>query len=156
MSPLRRAALVLVSLLGGAAPLTVASCDGSSSPHVLDGLGSGHDAQAPGDAQLRGETTASEAAPPREAAAEDGARGSDAGAGPECSTGLVSCNGVACVDLTSNPNNCGTCNHVCTGVAVVVGCCASACVNNSADPGNCGACGVVCEAGTTCASGACK
>jgi hypothetical protein len=80
--------------------------------------------------------------------AADAADEADSGEAPECGAGLTSCNGVACVDLTSNPNNCGACNHVCTGSASIVGCCDAACY--------CGACGVVCEAGTSCIMNVCK
>ncbi len=71
----------------------------------------------------------------------------------------------ACVDLTSDPLNCGTCNARCGGGASCVdGTCAcpsgqmtcgTGCVDVTTDVANCGACLNSCGADGTCAGGRC-
>lgn len=132
-------------------PIFVASCSSSSSPSVLgggEGVDTGTTSYDGSVTYLDTGTTPGDAGTAADAL--------DAGQGPECATGLTSCNGVACVDLTTNPNNCGTCFNVCTGSANIESCCASKCVDNSTDPNNCGSCGVVCEAGMSCVSAMCR
>ena len=83
------------------------------------------------------------------------------GGGP---TGEACCAG-ACIDTTSDSNNCGTCGNVCTStdpLATGAACdgdgiceptcnapyagCGGACVDTSSDPNNCGSCGNPCQA----------
>jgi hypothetical protein len=87
-----------------------------------------------------------------------------------------------CVDLQTDPNNCGQCGKVCRAprTSCVAGkcvcppgrarsaasdtlCCpegqtecAGACVDLSTDPNNCGQCGVQCPQGDTCVNGSCQ
>jgi hypothetical protein len=100
-------------------------------------------------------------------AAEDGAVG-------------LCCSNGACVDLLSDPANCGACGLACgPAVACQQGlclgsvcnadrhgaycgttasqiCCGAACADVSSDSENCGACGRACAAGTTCTGGVCQ
>src|SRR6476469_3708291 len=74
-----------------------------------------------------------------------------------CPTGQVRC-GSQCVDLVSNPANCGACNHpcstgmVCSNSVCTTMCgpgqtnCNGACVNVTMDHDNCGGCGRRCTA----------
>lgn len=85
------------------------------------------------------------------------------------------CNGEPCIDVKTNPKNCGDCNHVCAtrelcsnGLCVCRGgghddvcpkdalCCSDGCHNIQTDPNNCGGCGLVCKNGETCQDGSCK
>jgi hypothetical protein len=60
----------------------------------------------------------------------DGTAGGDGGAGASCEAGQASC-GASCVDVTSDPKNCGTCGTSCgTGL-----CCSGVC---NADTASCG------------------
>jgi hypothetical protein len=81
-----------------------------------------------------------------------------------CSAGLAKCED-SCVDLTSDPHNCGFCAEVC-GMGLVCtnsqcACasgttdCAGECVDTQTSAENCGTCGVACPAGTTCTGGHC-
>lgn len=69
-----------------------------------------------------------------------------------CCNGNQTCCSGACVDLSSNNNNCGACGNVCPGGDT---CCSGECANLSNDDNNCGSCGNVCPAGTSCVGGAC-
>lgn len=73
-----------------------------------------------------------------------------------CPAGQTLCNGT-CVNLKTNPYNCGACGNVCPpsakycvgGVCVCPAgdvLCNGVCVNLGNDPNNCGACGNVCAA----------
>jgi len=143
---------LVAALFAGAAPAAVASCSSSSNPGALGVTQGGQndasivDSTIPDSAKDSAQTM--ETGEPQDA--------SEAGEGPECGAGLIACNGVACVDLESNPNNCGTCFNVCTGSGMTISCCDAACVDNTSDPKNCGSCGVVCEAGTTCVANVCQ
>jgi hypothetical protein len=73
-------------------------------------------------------------------------------------------------DLSTDPNNCGSCGNVCTapngtpgctgGSCTIVSCnsgfspCNGACVNEETDPDNCGGCGIGCDGGQ-CSGGTC-
>lgn len=85
-------------------------------------------------------------------AGTSGSAGS-AGAGGSCAGKPC---GTACVDTTSDPNNCGDCDVVCTtGVCInsLCGCnpplvdCGGTCVNLTNDPAHCGDCTIVCATG---------
>ncbi len=96
-----------------------------------------------------------------------------------CPAGLTYCN-ARCVDLGTDPRNCGTCGKQCasdfdlTSVGVCsYGTCGRQCVsgradcngnpsdgcevNTNSDPQNCGGCGIVCDAvaGQACVRGRC-
>jgi len=73
--------------------------------------------------------------------------------------------GQYCIDVSSDPANCGACGKtcqqgfVCAGGACICGyaemACGSKCVNPDTDNENCGTCGNACPAGTACSAGAC-
>jgi|GEM_PF-762755 hypothetical protein len=78
-------------------------------------------------------------------------------AGPlHCAEPLVAC-GDQCVDLTTDPENCGTCNAICSSSVCISGAClvcaseetvcGQECINTASDPDNCGGCGVPCASG---------
>ena len=87
-----------------------------------------------------------------------------------CFTNLTSCLG-SCVDLTSDPDNCGSCGHACnTGTTTGQKCvnsscvqtcgggsaiCGDACADLLGDPNNCGMCGMKCNSGFVCNDGGC-
>src|SRR5262249_18498296 len=72
---------------------------------------------------------------------------------PACATpGLVSCDCV-CVDLRSDPKNCGSCGNVCP--AEKSSCCAGTCIDLQDDPTNCGTCGTACGSNQSCCGGQC-
>lgn len=72
-----------------------------------------------------------------------------------------------CVNLQSDPHNCGRCGHRCgAGQSCVAGqcttecptgqtVCAGACVELATDPQHCGACSTACQPGDLCANGQC-
>jgi hypothetical protein len=71
-----------------------------------------------------------------------------------CTTGTqTTCCQKGCVDLTSDPNNCGLCSNACSSQQPA--CCYGICRNTSSDPNNCGGCGHTCNAGETCTAGVC-
>lgn len=103
------------------------------------------------------------------APARAGGGGAPAAGAPEggASAGESCCSG-ACVDTTSDPNNCGGCGNVCTtsdpnatgatcdgSGQCVTNCnanytlCNGVCVNEQADSNNCGGCGLTCTGGCT-------
>lgn len=75
------------------------------------------------------------------------------------------CGGTACVDLDTDPAQCGACGSACpAGVACVDGTCDcpgnaivcdDVCVPIGSDPANCGDCGVACGGGEVCFMGTC-
>ncbi len=85
----------------------------------------------------------------------------------DCATGQMSCEG-ACVDVSNNHDNCGTCGHACSATDVCgSGTCGAACPGNqmlcdgtcsdtSSDAMNCGGCGMACNAGDVCVDSACQ
>ncbi len=84
---------------------------------------------------------------------------------PGCSTGLSQC-ATGCVDLRSDPANCGACGNACpVGMGCVAGGCIcpagtsncdGLCVETLTDERHCGACGQACAAGQSCVSGSCQ
>lgn len=80
-----------------------------------------------------------------------------------CTAGLTACDG-SCVDLTSDPKNCGGCGLECAEACVEGQCtacpptwqaCGGGCRAVDRDPRNCGLCGNACEPGTSCVQGSC-
>ena len=83
-----------------------------------------------------------------------------------CADSLSLCNG-ACVDLSSDGNNCGSCGNACSAEQVCSGgvcsaeCganltpCGQSCVDLNTSILNCGGCGVACQSGQSCQGGVC-
>jgi len=79
------------------------------------------------------------------------------------------CGDNRCVDLLSDPGNCGSCGASCSpgtcqsGFCVCGGrtcgrgdvCCSGACAALQTDRNNCGRCGIVCPSGVACTAGVC-
>jgi len=92
--------------------------------------------------------------------------GTGGSGGTGCTVPLTAC-GDACVDLSSNPQNCGACGTACTGTEVCSqGTCAAACAEGliqcgqacadlSSDLLHCGGCNQACQPGQTCEAGVC-
>jgi hypothetical protein len=82
----------------------------------------------------------------------------------QCLEPTTICNNE-CVDLTSDYENCGGCNNICTsGVCIGGAClncsseetvCGQQCINTASDPDNCGGCGVPCSNGL-CSNSQCE
>lgn len=83
-----------------------------------------------------------------------------------CSVGTAQC-GNTCADLSSDPQNCGSCGIDCGGSPCIGGACQSVCapdetycgdvcVDLSSDVQNCGACGTFCFDGEACVNGQCQ
>jgi hypothetical protein len=76
-----------------------------------------------------------------------------------CPTGQTAC-GNACVNLLTDPSNCGACgnscgagacsNGTCTCSGGYLAMCNGTCVNTSTDSNNCNGCGNVCSPGYIC------
>jgi hypothetical protein len=110
---------------------------------------------------------------PTDGGAPDGAPTADAGsdAGPDapsglsCPTGQTVCD-QACVDLSADNANCGTCGKTCapgtTCANRMCGCpdgrtlCDGSCVDSRSSNLHCGGCGQPCGAIQTCTAGACS
>jgi hypothetical protein len=85
-----------------------------------------------------------------------------------CPAGMTACDG-RCVDLRSDPDNCGRCDNecqeshgqVCSSGKCAAKCaptlsdCTGACIDKNTDPANCGACGLVCGCNQVCSAGVC-
>jgi hypothetical protein len=85
--------------------------------------------------------------------------------------GLADCSN-GCVDLRTDPANCGTCGRRCqSGICNGGACqeppeltcadqgladCGNGCVDLRTDPDNCGGCGFVCRGGASCLGGECQ
>lgn len=88
---------------------------------------------------------------------------------PACDPGLTLCDGH-CINVMTNPMNCGTCGTVCPtalvchdGMCVPPNCpqgddlCGGVCIPTQADPSNCGGCGITCDTSKqTCQQGVCR
>ncbi len=84
--------------------------------------------------------------------------------GSGCSSPSYLCPG-GCVNLSSDPNNCGSCGITCgaggactDGTCICVGglsICGLGCVNLQTSDSNCGRCGQSCFSGATCMAGVC-
>jgi hypothetical protein len=85
----------------------------------------------------------------------------------ECVAPRRQCAGAGCIDVRSDPRNCGACGNACglgqvcaSGVCTTT-CsagqvaCAGACVALASDPHNCGSCGHGCPDGQACVGGTC-
>jgi hypothetical protein len=99
----------------------------------------------------------------------------------DAGTSLLCCAGGGCVNVDSDPANCGYCGYACNpGLSCISsqcvatscssatagdaceagdggqgGCCGTACLDLAADPDNCGACGTKCAQVETCQQGSC-
>jgi hypothetical protein len=91
---------------------------------------------------------------------------------PICPAGKTQC-GYNCVDLSSDPSNCGSCGHSCPagqicnnskciGISTLETCpefapnkCGTICTNLNNDKNNCGSCGNKCKASESCINGVC-
>ena len=98
----------------------------------------------------------------------------DVGSDVGCAGGMTTCNS-ACVDLQTDPSNCGICSgRCCPGNDCAAGTCepgcspgltacpgslsscmGGVCVNIATDNSNCGMCGYACPTGRVCARGMC-
>jgi hypothetical protein len=177
MPLLNAGALVLVAAL--------ASCSGTDKPPPPPGITSNLDAGDGIDATTpTGGNDSSTMPPPlvdAEPTSEASADGTTTDAAPEASpvrpTGCVAadpdatdvapmmCNGK-CVDLNSDPKNCGACSQPCnlTGEVCILGmclcpapqtACGNQCVDLNTDSSNCGSCGHNCE-NNPCDMGVCQ
>lgn len=101
--------------------------------------------------------------------------GATCGNGLVCQGGACSCppertcgsDAGVCIELQSDPNNCGACgtrcgaNQACQSGACATNCvspptnCGGACVDTQTDSANCGACGNACTGGKRCTNGTC-
>jgi hypothetical protein len=86
--------------------------------------------------------------------------------GDACPSSLLLC-GARCVDISSDPANCGDCDKACLTFGACVGAvckclapkttvCSGACTDLASDVDHCGSCAVKCAAGQSCVSGHCK
>ncbi len=103
---------------------------------------------------------------PRKGTGGSGGDGSIGLDGTTCFPGTTACNGV-CVDLDTDPKNCGACASpcatakVCSKGACADACgtgttsCSGSCVDLGTDPKHCGSCDTACSGGKVCSSGAC-
>lgn len=77
-----------------------------------------------------------------------------------CAGGPLTSCGSQCVDLTSDPNNCGSCGKRCnTSASDCNFCSGGTCAphNLQNDPSNCGTCGHMCDIATqVCSAGVCQ
>jgi hypothetical protein len=102
----------------------------------------------------------------------------------DCDSGYGNCDNTLAtngcnVNLQSNPQNCGSCGHMCSSSHVIVpscsgGVCGGSCTtgfadcdndigsdgcetNVASDPNNCGGCGIVCSPSSSgCGGGTCQ
>jgi len=142
--------------------LSVAACggatdDGGSLPGPKD---SGKDTSSGGDTSVDPDTSTDGSADttPADTSVGDSADAS-------CDPPLKSCKG-ACVDTTTDPDNCGVCGTKCLTTEICTGgtctkCedpkvrCSGVCVDIKSDVANCGACGTKCTGDEKCVAGTC-
>ena len=147
----RVSAVMLLAALGIVA--WAGACGSESTPVQPDGT-TGADATGAGGATGAG------------AGANIGA-GATGGLICSADAGLQNCNGQ-CVDVASDPLNCGMCAVACAqgqvcslGVCGSTGCaanltqCGASCVDLNTSVANCGQCGLGCAAGQSCVNGMC-
>jgi len=89
---------------------------------------------------------------------------SSTGGTTSCATGLTSCSSQ-CVNLDTDPANCGWCGNSCDSDEVCTNgscscpsyarLCSGRCRNTQTDASNCGSCGTSCGTGQSCVAGAC-
>ena len=130
-----------------------------------------HDMAAASDLRARGDAAAHPGDMSVPAGGGDMAVGPGCNGMPACQVGQDCCGG-ACIDVTSDPANCGSCNAACApGETCAAGqcscgmggnhctaprsCCNNACDDLLADVKNCGVCGMACANGEQCANGLC-
>ncbi len=97
------------------------------------------------------------------APSDGGASGTpDGDTPPSCCQGTAC--GTACVDLQTDSNHCGSCDHACapsetcqlgTCTTCQANLCGTECVDLVSDPNNCGNCGTVCAPNQPCVGGYC-
>ena len=161
-----RASLTLCFGLG----LTLAACD-ATPPKSKHDLAVPHDmaVHRGGDAGTTHLPDLSVAVNPPPGS--DMAAQANCGNAPPCQGGQACCGGV-CLDVTSDPANCGACNAACASgetcaanqcgcgmagnhCAAPMACCSATCTDITTDSTNCGTCNTVCMGGDTCMSGTC-
>jgi hypothetical protein len=96
-----------------------------------------------------------------------GCSGSTASTGLICNGSETAC-GQSCVEMQTDPANCGSCGNACAAPQVcsngtcAFSCaggataCGQSCVDIKVDPKNCGACGTACDPSQVCSAGTCS
>jgi hypothetical protein len=138
--------LVGPATFGGLLVLVFAGCATGSAADDTSTADSGpkHDSSTTDSGPVK------DSAPPKDSGGTVDTGGGNCGSG--C-LGLAStcCNGQ-CVDITSDPNNCGGCGNPSCGTQ---SCCAGNCVDTmGSDTSNCGGCGIPCNG--ICSNGTCQ
>jgi hypothetical protein len=149
----------------------VADDDGDKGKDKDKGQGKGDSGGGGGGGSSKGKGSlrvATAATTSRDATHDDDHDDDDLSCVGACPAGMTSCDG-RCVDVRSDPDNCGRCDNeceeyhgqVCSNGKCAAKCaptltnCTGACVDEKNDPNNCGACGLVCGCGQVCDGGFC-